>query len=133
MTRRLILLALLAACSAVGACSSQYRFFLSGTITASPRLKSRIEQPNAVLLIVASNEAGVPVAVTRIIDPRLPLRYQMRNEDLVLPGPVWQGPLMVRVFLGTEGEADPTAGKPVGEHSGHVHTGERNVNVVIDR
>jgi hypothetical protein len=113
---------------------SPARFSLTGSITVAPRLSHRAEQPNTVLFVVASNAAGVPVAVQRIINPSFPLTYRMRNEDLVLPGPVWHGALTIRVFVNTHGQAGVTMkGDLTGSHRATARSGERGVDVVIDR
>lgn len=108
-------------------------FSLSGTITSVSRLKPRTERPNTVLFIVAANEAGVPVAVKRIINPRLPLYYHLGHEDLVLPGPAWKGPLLVSAHLNTHGKIGTLApGDLQGRHPGAVLSGERHVDIVVD-
>ena len=109
------------------------RFSLSGSITVSARLHHRAEMPNTVLFIVASNAAGVPIAVQRIINPTFPLEYRMSNEDLVLPGPVWGGALTVKTLVNSSGKVGVTQrGDLTGSHRGSVRAGERGVDVVID-
>lgn len=108
-------------------------FSLSGTITAVSRLRHRTERPNTVLFIVAANEGGVPVAVKRVINPRLPIHYQLGPQDLVLPGPAWKGPLLVSAHLNTHGQVGTVApGDLRGRHPGPVRSGERHVDIVVD-
>ena len=72
-------------------------------------------------------------SIKQIINPRLPLRYEMGEEDLVLPGPAWKGPLKVDVYVNTNGRVGPpTKGDFRGTHRGAVRSGERHVDVVID-
>lgn len=126
----LLLLPLLAACAPGG----QDAFSLRGSITAPPRLQKRAEKPNSVLLIVATNSAGVPVAVKRIINPRFPLHYSMNENDLLLPGPVWQGPLTVTVHVNKHGRLGTQKKRDLrGYHRGTARSGDRSVNVVIDQ
>jgi hypothetical protein len=87
-----------------------------------------------VLFVVASNAAGVPIAVNRIVNPQFPLAYQMRTENLVLPGPVWKGKLSVKAFINAHGKVGVVEpGDLVGTRPGHVYSGTRGVNIVIDR
>ena len=125
---------LAAAVAALTASCSPLGFHLSGSITVSPRLRRKAEQPNTVLFVVATNLAGVPIAVQRIINPPFPLSYHMKNEDLVLPGPVWHGPLQVRVFVNTHGKVGISLrGDLAGEHRDAARSGDRSVDVVVDR
>jgi hypothetical protein len=96
-------------------------------------VQKRTQGPNTVLLIIATNAGGIPIAVKRIINPKLPLHYRMDSDDLVLPGPVWKGPLTVRVFVNSHGRIGVVER---GDLRGYCHspvtTGERHVDIVID-
>ncbi|HBL16327.1 MAG: hypothetical protein A2X36_11890 [Elusimicrobia bacterium GWA2_69_24] len=108
-------------------------FHLSGSITAAPNLPLKTPKPNSVLLIVASNNGGVPVAVRQIINPDLPLKYSLNEDDLVLPGHAGDGPLTVSVTLtphGTVGLVQP--GDIRGRHRGTARAGDRHVDIVLD-
>lgn len=96
-------------------------------------MQKRTQGPNTVLIIVAANAGGIPVAVKRVINPKLPLHYRMGYEDLVLPGPVWKGPLTIRVFVNSHGKVGTVErGDLRGSYRGPVYTGERHVDIVID-
>lgn len=126
----LLAAALFPACSRDGRSS----FHFSGSITAPPHIQKLIERPNLVLYVVAADNSGVPIAVHKIINPRLPVYYRVTAEDLVLPGPAWNGPLRVEVFVNAHGQlgtAQP--GDLRGTHQGGIRSGERNANVIIDR
>ncbi|HAH06226.1 MAG TPA: hypothetical protein DCM05_06815 [Elusimicrobia bacterium] len=129
-------LACLAAALFAGACvpsSESAKLRVQGAITAAPHLQRKAEQSDFVLLIVAMNAGGVPVAVRRVLHPKLPLDYALTEEDLVLPGPV-RGPLTVKVHASTHGQAGITThGDLGGAHPGPVDTEAREVNIVIDR
>lgn len=126
--------ALLIAAAALAACGrSGSDFRLSGSITVAPQMRKTVHRPNTLLLIVATNEAGIPVAVKRIINPKLPIRYSMRDDDLVLPGPAWKGPLRVIVYVNRHGKVGVSVrGDLRGSHRGPAFSGEKNVNIVID-
>ncbi|MBI5595046.1 MAG: hypothetical protein HY928_03045 [Elusimicrobia bacterium] len=108
-------------------------FRLSGTVTATPRLQQRIETPNMVLFVSALNSGGVPVAVKRFVNPRLPLKWRMDAADLILPGRDWPGTLSVRVSVNSHGKVGETLrGDLLGEHRHPVHSGDSSVDVVVD-
>lgn len=126
-------LASAAACAAAGCSGSSRDFRLSGGITGAPQVLEQAAKPNTVLYIVAANNAGGPVAVKRIINPALPLRYTMDENDLVLPGPAWKGPLTVTVYVNLHGKPGfSRPGDMRGVHRGSARSGDRNVNVVVD-
>lgn len=108
-------------------------FSLSGTVTASPRLQARIETPNMVLFVSALNSGGVPVAVKRFVNPRLPLRWHMDASDMILPGRDWTGTLSVNISVNSHGKVGETVrGDLLGEHRHPVHSGDSSVDVVVD-
>lgn len=108
-------------------------FRLSGTVTSTPRLQARIETPNMVLFVSALNSGGVPVAVKRFVNPRLPLRWSMDASDMILPGRDWPGTLSVRVSVNSHGKVGETVrGDLLGEHRHPVHSGDSSVDVVVD-
>jgi len=108
-------------------------FDLAGSIDVVARYRKRAEQPNTELFVIASNAAGVPVAVRHIINPAFPVSYRMSDEDLALPGPAWRGPLRVQAFINTHGKAHPPQkGDMVGRHPGRARAGETGVDLVID-
>jgi hypothetical protein len=108
-------------------------FSMSGGITATARLQKIASRPNMVLLIVASNEKGVPVAVHRVVNPQLPLSYTLGPSDLVLPGPAWHGLLSVQVYVNKHGQLGKIQrGDLRGTARGMSRSGERHANVVID-
>jgi len=114
--------------------AAESRFRLQGVITAAPQIQKKVERPDTVMFIVAMNAGGVPVAVKRILNPELPFKYHLTEDDLVLPGPVWRGPLAVKVHVNTHGQAGIMLhGDMVGTNSGPVYSEDSSVNVVIDR
>lgn len=79
------------------------------------------------------NAGGVPVAIKRIIDPRLPLRYTIEDRDLVLPGESSKGRLTVKVFVNRHGKVGATErGDLRGVHRGKVRSGDSHVDIVVD-
>lgn len=130
--RRFLPAAVLLLLGCVGPLSNSFR--LSGDITMSPKLRGRDPAPNTILFIVAANSAGIPVAVKKIINPKLPLSYRMDEEDLVLPGPGWKTPLNVKVYVNAHGRiGQPGPGDLGGSYRSLAHPPERFVSIVIDK
>lgn len=113
---------------------AQGDFSFSGSITAPPPIQRLTERPNLVLYIIATNSGGVPVAVKKIINPRLPIHYRITADDLILPGLPEYGPLTVTVVVNNHGKLGVSKrGDLRGTHRGLIRSGDRHVNIVIDQ
>jgi len=109
-------------------------FHLSGSITVAAHLQNKVPKTNSVLFIVAKNQGGVPVAVRRVVNPQFPVDYELRAEDLIVPGEIPAGPLTLEVEMNTHGNVGaPVKGDLSGAHPDKISSGERGVHVVIDR
>ncbi len=126
------LCALIAALAVLGCARSDFQF--SGSITAPPPIQKLAERPNLVLYVVATNSGGVPVAVKKIVNPRLPIHYRITSDDLILPGETWDGPLTVTVVVNNHGKLGVLKrGDLRGTHRGLIRSGARHVDIVIDQ
>ncbi|MBI3554278.1 MAG: hypothetical protein HY077_17410 [Elusimicrobia bacterium] len=113
-------------------CAREFR--VSGTITVAAHLQSKVPRTNSVLFVVAKNAGGVPVAVRRVVNPQFPVDYELRSEDLIVPGGEPAGPLILEVEMNTHGNVGaPVKGDLRGAHPDKVFSGERGVHIVIDR
>ncbi|HBA61728.1 MAG TPA: hypothetical protein DCZ92_13135 [Elusimicrobia bacterium] len=63
----------------------RYFFKVGGTITMGPELNASYLPANSMLLIVAKNDGGVPVAVKKIINPVFPLKFEITSANLIMP------------------------------------------------
>ena len=125
-------LAPLLALSLLPACARDFR--ISGSITVSAHLQSKLPKTNSVLFIVCKNAGGVPVAVRRVVNPQFPVDYALTAEDLVVPDTPPSGPLTLEVEINTRGDVGAQMkGDLRGEHPDRVSNGERGVHVVIDK
>jgi hypothetical protein len=104
---------------------------ISGIVNVSPALLGKLEQPNTVLLVVARNPGGVPVAVHQIISPKFPCPFALAAEDLILPDG-WDGPLTITAQMATHARTD---GLPVPELEGTypraVQAGDASVRIFV--
>jgi len=129
---------LLAVCSA-GAyffCASRHveegRFSLAGTITVPERLVSMAQADNNSCAIVVKNEADVPVAIKRIINPKFPLEFAMSEEDLLAEKV--DGDLKLEVQINNHGRLGVLKkGDIFGSVEGTVHATDKNVVVQADK
>lgn len=61
-----------------------YFFNVSGTVSISSSAKLP-KRSNTMLIIVARNENGIPVAVNKIINPVLPFNFKITRYNLIYP------------------------------------------------
>lgn len=121
------------ACGALTACGGP-QFSISGTITLASNLNRKAVQENSVLFVVALNRGGVPVAVRRIVNPQFPVSFTMTPEDLIVPAPKGQEPLLLRVQMNSHGNVGtPLRGDLEGALPDPVSPVSHGVHIVIDR
>jgi len=60
------------------------KFLLTGTVTVPQRLLANAQAQNNTCSIIVKNEADVPIAIKRIINPVFPLRFQIDSKDLLV-------------------------------------------------
>lgn len=127
---------LAAACALAGAsgCRKPEGFQLSGTVALAAPLQAKAEAPNTVLFIVAKNAGGVPVAVKRVVNPKFPVSFTLRDEHLLVPGEIPGGPLVLHAEVNTHGQVGAAA---KGDMRGHRRKAakpwDRGVEIVVDQ
>ncbi len=85
------ILALLLAAVCAGVCyyyckhlpAQEGRFNLAGTVTVPKRLLELAQADNNSCAIIVKNEADVPVAIKRVVNPKFPLAFTMGEDDLL--------------------------------------------------
>ena len=63
--------------------AQQGRFDLAGTVTVPERLLPLAQADNNSCAIIVKNEADVPVAIKRVVNPKFPLPFALGEEDLL--------------------------------------------------
>ena len=81
---------------------SEKRFAISGTVTVPERLIEMAQADNNSCAIIVKNEADVPVAIKRVVNPKFPLEFTLGEEDL-LTGTV-EGNLKMEVQINSHGQ-----------------------------
>ncbi len=78
------------------------RFNISGTVNVPERLVKVAQANNNSCSIIVKNEADVPVAIKRVVNPKFPLNFQMGEEDLLAPE--LEGNLKLEVQINSHGQ-----------------------------
>jgi len=77
------------------------RFSISGTVTVPDRFVKNAQAENNTCSIIVKNEADVPIAIKRIINPVFPLEFTIDAKDLLV-GQV-EGGLKLEVQINSHG------------------------------
>ena len=85
------IIALILALACAGVCyyycthlpAQEGRFSLAGTVTVPERLLPLAQADNNSCAIIVKNEADVPVAIKRVVNPKFPLQFTLGEEDLL--------------------------------------------------
>ncbi len=78
------------------------RFNITGTVVVPERLTSLAQADNNACAIIVKNEADMPVAIKRIIDPKFPLSFSLGEEDLLTESV--EGDLKLEVQINNHGQ-----------------------------
>ncbi len=78
------------------------RFNLTGTVEVPQRLLSLAQADNNSCAIIVKNEADVPVAIKRVVNPKFPLQFTLGEEDLLTESV--NGELKVEVQINSHGQ-----------------------------
>ncbi|MBR2392434.1 MAG: hypothetical protein IKA93_02545 [Elusimicrobiaceae bacterium] len=81
---------------------SEGRFNISGTVTVPERLARQAESANNSCAIIVKNEADVPVAIKRVVNPKFPLEFTMGEKDLLAES--LDGSLKLEVQINNHGQ-----------------------------
>ena len=105
--KKIIALLLIAAC-AVGYYYYKHlpeqegRFNLAGTVVVPERLLQLAQADNNSCAIIVKNEADVPVAIKRVVNPKFPLQFTLGEEDLLAESV--DGNLKLEVQINSHGQ-----------------------------
>ena len=78
------------------------RFNITGTVNVPDRLVKVAQANNNSCSIIVKNEADVPVAIKRVVNPKFPLAFHMGEEDLLAPE--LEGNLKLEVQINNHGQ-----------------------------
>ncbi len=111
---------------------SEGRFNISGTVTVPERLVRMAEADNNSCAIIVKNEADVPVAIKRVVNPKFPLEFAMGEEDLLTASV--DGALKLEVQINNHGQLGVVKqGDIFGSAEGLIKPNEKHIAVQADK
>ena len=134
--KKIVLAVTLASVIVCAVCStrkvSEKRFAIAGTVTVPERLLELAQADNNACAIIVKNEADVPVAIKRVVNPKFPLEFTLGEEDL-LTGSV-EGNLKMEVQINNHGQLGLIKqGDIFGTHETLVQPNTQHVIVSADK
>ena len=111
---------------------SEGRFNISGTVTVPERLARMAEADNNSCAIIEKNEADVPVAIKRVVNPKFPLEFSMGEDDLLTASV--DGALKLEVQINNHGQLGVVKkGDIFGSAEGMIKPNDKNITVSADK
>jgi len=77
------------------------KFALAGVIEVPERLEQYADAKNMTCSIIVKNQADVPIAIKRIINPQFPLNFKVDAKDLLVSAP--EGSVKLEVQINNHG------------------------------
>ena len=107
-------------------------FNLAGKVEVAPRLLKAAQENNVSCSIIVKNEADVPVAIKRIINPQFPLEFSLDKSDLLMEG--YQGNLKVEAQINSHGKLGVLqSGDIFSDESKTYVSGQKDIVIVADK
>ncbi len=78
------------------------RFYITGTVEVPQRLTQVAQADNNSCAIIVKNAADVPVAIKRVVNPKFPLAFELKEEDLLASAV--EGDLKLEVQINSHGK-----------------------------
>ena len=134
--KRIIFLLALVSIIVFGICWSrnvkESRFNISGRVEVPERLVRMAQADNNSLAIIVKNEADVPVAIKRVINPKFPLEFTLGEKDLLTES--IEGDLKIEVQINNHGQLGVVKqGDIFGAAAEVVHSNDKEVVVQADK
>lgn len=108
------------------------KFNLSGRVEVVSRLVKNAQANNVACSIIAKNEADVPIAIKRVINPTFPLDFNITKDDLLIDS--YEGTIKMEVQINSHGSLGVLkSGDIFGEGAEIYSTGSENVLIVADK
>lgn len=117
---------------AISSGKAVHGFALSGKVEVADRLLKTAQATNVSCSIVAKNEADVPIAIKRIVNPKFPLDFNIDKNDLLLDS--YNGNIKLEVQINSHGNLGVLhRGDIFGEAEGVYTSGQSNILLVADK
>ncbi|MEB3197333.1 MAG: hypothetical protein VKP62_09030 [Candidatus Sericytochromatia bacterium] len=131
-----ILTVLLLGPTFLSGCDSADRTRVSGTVRLAPDAVVKVGESDALFLTarLAGSEVGPPMAVVKLLGVRFPQSFALGQDDVLMPGSWFRGPVVIRAILRRSGFIDVASpGDLVGQTSAPVQAGESGVTIDLRR
>jgi hypothetical protein len=105
---------------------------IQGTVNVSEALQKKIPE-NGTLFIFARSEGvkrGPPLAVKRVADLKLPYEFTLGPQDVMMPGTVFEGAMVLAARIDIDGDARAGSGDIEGFVS--AQPGDRNIKLLLN-
>lgn len=107
-------------------------FSLSGKVEVAERLLKTAQASNVSCSIVVKNEADVPIAIKRIINPKFPMDFNIDKGDLLLD--TFDGNIKLEVQINSHGNLGVLKrGDIFGEAEGVYSSRQKGILLVADK
>lgn len=108
------------------------KFTLQGKVEVASRLLKNAQANNVACSIIAKNEADVPIAIKRVINPTFPLEFNITKEDLLIDS--YEGAIKMEVQINSHGALGVLkSGDIFGESAQTYESGSKDILVVADK
>ena len=105
---------------------------IEGTVNVSEALQKKIPE-NGTLFIFARSEGvkrGPPLAVKRVAELKLPYKFTLGPQDVMMQGTVFEGPMVLAARIDIDGDARAGPGDIEGFVS--AQPGDRNIKLLLN-
>ncbi|MBQ2312636.1 MAG: hypothetical protein II183_00535 [Elusimicrobiaceae bacterium] len=108
------------------------KFVLAGHVQVADRLLKNAQANNVTCSIIAKNEADVPIAIKRIINPTFPLDFEVTKEDLLIDS--YDGKIKMEVQINSHGSLGVLkSGDIFGSGAQEYSSGSQDILIVADK
>ena len=108
------------------------KFTLSGRVEVVNRLLKNAQANNVACSIIAKNEADVPIAIKRVINPTFPLEFEISKEDLLIDS--YDGKIKMEVQINSHGSLGVLkSGDIFGSGMQEYTSGSKDILIVADK
>jgi len=108
------------------------KFTLSGRVEVVNRLLKNAQANNVACSIIAKNEADVPIAIKRVINPTFPLDFEVTKDDLLIDS--YEGKIKMEVQINSHGSLGVLkSGDIFGSGVQEYTSGSQDILIVADK
>ena len=108
---------------------------IQGSVKPEGKLAKSLPEGGTLFVFArdASVEAGPPVAVLKIDNPKFPQKYALGPGNVMIPGTEFKGPFRVTARYSPSGDAMQKKGAFQGETKSPVKAGAKNADILLDK